>query len=54
MEDTLNDQTAVKILRKYRQEILDQIEKDGEIYKEEFSKAFDHAIGVLEGKEESK
>lgn len=47
------DMTAVSILRKYRQEILDQISKDGEIYREEFSKAYDHAISVLEGKEAS-
>lgn len=48
MEDTLNDQTAVKILRKYRQEIVDHIGKEGTIYQEEFEKAYDHAISALD------
>lgn len=33
--------------------MIDSIEKEGAIYQEEFSKAYDHAISILDGKEAS-
>ena len=52
-DNTMKDQTAMEILLKYRKQMIESLAEEGEIYQEEFSKAYDHAIGVLEGKEAS-
>ena len=48
----MTDQTALQILQRYRKHMIESLAEEGSIYQEEFSKAYDHAMNKLEGKEE--